>query len=200
MVLGAEPISKPPYQMIIVDHMGLKALLQELLNKGSIWPNVSPWGAPVIFFKKDGTFHLCIYYKMLNKLTIRNKYPLPWIDDLFDQLHWAIVFSKIDLQWWYHQLRFKYEDIHKTVFITHYGHYKFIMLPLRLANTPMTFMNLLNGVFNDFLNTFVLIFLDDILIYSRNEEEHFQHLQIVLQQLQDHKLYGNLSKCTFFQK
>ena len=143
---------------------------------------------------------LCIDYRMLNKVTIKNRYPLPRIDDLFDQMKGATVFSKIDLRSGYHHLRIKDEDIHKTAFRTRYGHYEFTVLPFGLTNAPEAFMNLMNNIFQDYLDKFVLVFIDDILIYSKNEEEHQRHLEIVLQRLRKHKLYGKLSKCIFYQK
>jgi len=151
----------------------LKMQLQELLDKGYIRPSVSPWGAPVLFVKKkDGTFKMCIDYRKLNKLTIKNRYPLPRIDDLFDQVRGASIFSKINLRTGYYQLRIKEEDISKTTFRTRYGHYEFVVLPFGLTNAPATFMCLMNSVLNKYLDKFVLVFIDDILVYSNSEEEH----------------------------
>ena len=130
--------------------------------------------------KKDGNFRLCIDYRQLNKLTIKNRYPLPRIDDLFDQVRGASVFSKIDLRSGYHQLRIKEEDISKTTFRTRYGHYEFVVLPFGLTNAPATFMCLMNSVLNKYLDKFVLVFIDDILVYSKSEEENKEHLSIVL--------------------
>jgi hypothetical protein len=175
--------------------------LEELLNKGYIRPSVSPWGAPVLFVKKkDGTLRLCIDFRQLNKYTIKNKYPLPQIDDLFDQLRGAKIFSKIDLRAGYHQVRIKEEDIHKTTFRTRYGHYEFVVVPFGLTNAPAIFMFLMNGIFKNYLDKFFIVFLDDILIYSKSEEEHEHHLRIVLQVLREHQLYAKLSKCSFYQK
>jgi hypothetical protein len=162
---------------------------------------VSPWGAPVPFVKKkDGTLRLCIDYRHLNKVTIKNKYPLPKIDDLFDQLGSASIFSKIDLRFGYHQVRIKGEDIHKTTFRTRYGHYEFVVVPFGLTNAPVTFMCLMNNVLSKFLEKIVLVFINDILIYSKNREEHEEHLRLVLQVLREHRLYAKFSKCDFFQK
>ena len=156
----------------------------------------SPWGAPVLFVKKkDGSLRMCIDYRELNKLTVKNKYPLPRIDDLFDQLQGSTVFSKIDLRSGYHQLRIKDEDIPKTAW---YGHYEFLVLSFGLTNAPASFMDLMNRVFKDFLDKFVIVFIDDILIYSRSETEHEKHLRLVLQRLRDHKLYAKVSKCEFW--
>ena len=174
--------------------------LEDLLAKGSIRLSVSPWGAPVLFVKKkDGSLRLCIDYRQLNKVTIKNRYPLPRIDDLFDQIKGAKVFSKIDLKLGYHQLRIHDEDIHKKAFRTRYGHYEFTVVPFGLTNAPSVFMCLMNGVFRSYLDRFVLVFLDDILIYSRSQEEHEEHLRLVLQCLRDNQLYANVEKCDFFQ-
>eukprot|EP00253_Pinus_taeda_P005349 PITA_05349 len=199
LVPGAAPVSRAPYRMSIPELTELKMQLQELLEKNYIRPSVSPWGAPVLFVKKkDDTLRMCIDYRQLNKLTIKNKYPLPRIDELFDQVKGATVFSKIDLRSGYHQIRIKDEDIAKTAFRTRYGHYEFVVFPFGLTNAPATFMCLMNGIFHPYLDQFVLIFIDDILIYSRNIEEHCEHLRIVLQTLRKHQLYAKFSKCDFF--
>ena len=148
--------------------------------------------------KKDGSMRMCIDYRELNKATIKNKYPLPRIDDLFDQLSGAAVFSKIDLRSGYHQLKVKARDIPKTAFRTRYGHYEFMVMPFGLTNAPAAFMDLMNRVFKDYLDKFVVIFIDDILIYSRSHDEHEQHLRLVLQKLKDKKLYVKFSKCNFW--
>ncbi|KAL0549084.1 hypothetical protein IC582_013564 [Cucumis melo] len=151
----------------------LKVQLQKLLDRGFIRPSVSPWGAPVLFVKKkDGSMRLCIDYRDLNKVTVQNRYPLPRIDDLFDQLQGATVFSKIDLRSGYHQLRIKDGDVPKTAFRSRYGHYEFIEMSFGLTNAPAVFMDLMNRVFREFLDTFVIVFIDDILIYSKTEVEH----------------------------
>ncbi|KAL0556809.1 hypothetical protein IC582_005326 [Cucumis melo] len=179
----------------------LKVQLQELLDKGFIRPSVSPWGAPVLFVKKkDGSMRLCIDYRELNKVTVKNRYPLPRIDDLFDQLQGATVFSKIDLRSGYHQLRIKDGDVPKTAFRSRYGHYEFIVMSFGFTNAPAVFMDLMNRVFREFLDTFVIVFIDDILIYSKTEAEHEEHLRIVLQTLRDNKLYAKFSKCEFWLK
>jgi hypothetical protein len=131
---------------------------------------------------------------------VRNKYPLPRIDDLFDQLRGENIFSKIDLRSGYHQIRIKDEDISKTTFRTRYGHYEFVVVPFGLTNAPTTFMCLMNGIFRNYLDKFVIVFLDDILIYSKSEEEHEEHLRLVLQVLREHQLYAKLSKCSFYQR
>eukprot|EP00253_Pinus_taeda_P030851 PITA_30851 len=177
LIPGAAPVLRAPYRMSTPELTELKMQLQELLDKEYIRPSVSPWGAPVLFVKKkDGTLRMCIDYRQLNKFTIKNKYPLPQIDELFDQVKGATVFSKIDLRSGYHQIRIKDEDIAKTAFRTRYGHYEFVVLPFGLTNTPATFMCLMNSIFHPYLDRFVLIFIDDILIYSRTIEEHHEHL------------------------
>eukprot|EP00253_Pinus_taeda_P010551 PITA_10551 len=173
LIPGAAPVSRAPYRMSVPELTELKMQLQELLDKNYIRPSVSPWGAPVLFVKKkDGTLRMCIDYRQLNKLTIKNKYPLPQIDELFDQVKGATVFSKIDLRSGYHQIRIKEEDIAKTDFRTRYGHYEFVVLPFGLTNAPTTFMCLMNSIFHQYLDRFVLIFINDILIYSGTVKEH----------------------------
>ncbi|KAA0062823.1 ty3-gypsy retrotransposon protein [Cucumis melo var. makuwa] len=178
---GTVPIFRAPYRMATVELKELKVQLQELLDKGFIRPSVSPWGAPVLFVKKkDGSMRLCIDYRELNKVTVKNRYPLPRIDDLFDQLQGATVFSKIDLRSGYHQLRIKDGDVPKTTFCSRYGHYEFIVMSFGLTNAPAVFMDLINRVFREFLDTFVIVFIDDILIYSKTEAEHEEHLRHVV--------------------
>lgn len=186
LILGAAPISRAPYRMSVPELTELKMQLQELLEKSYIHPSVSPWGAPVLFVKKkDGTLCMCIDYRQLNKRTVKNKYPLPQIDELFDQVKGATVFSKIDLRSGYHQIRIKEEEIAKIAFRTRYGHYEFVVLPFGLTNAPATFIFLMNNVFHRYLGRLVLIFIDDILIYSRTMEEHKEHLRLVLQTLRE---------------
>ncbi|KAA0050197.1 pol protein [Cucumis melo var. makuwa] len=195
------PISRAPYRMASAELKELKVQLQELLDKGFIRPSVSPWGAPVLFVKKkDGSMRLCIDYRELNKVTVKNRYPLPRIDDLFNQLQRATVFSKIDLRSGYHQLRIRDSDIPKTAFRSRYEHYEFIVMSFGLTNAPTVFMDLMNRVFKDFLDTFVIVFIDDILIYSKTEAEHEEHLHQVLETLRANRLYAKFSKCEFWLK
>jgi hypothetical protein len=197
------PASRTPYRMSTPELVKLKLKLKQMMDKGYIRPRVSPWGALVLFVKnKDGTLILCIDYRQLNKVTIKNKYPLPRIDDLFNQLGGASIFSKIDLRSGYHQVRINGEDIHKTAFRTRYGNYEFAVVPFGLTNAPTTFMCLMNNVLSKFLDKFVLVFFffDDILIYSKNRKEHEEHLRLVLQVLREHQLYAKFSKREFFQK
>ena len=176
----------------------LRVQLHELLDKGFIRLSTSPWGAPVLFAKKKGkTLRLCINYRQLNKVTIKNRYPLPRIDDLFEQLRGARVYFKIDLRTSYHQLRVREIDISKTAFRTCYGHFEFTVMPFGLTNAPAAFMDLMHRVFQPYLDQFVIVFVDDMLIYSQSEWEHEYHLRIVLQLLRDHQLYVKFSKCEF---
>jgi hypothetical protein len=193
------PISKRPYRMPPKELAELKNLLQELLDKGYIRPTSSPWGSPALFVKKkDGSLRICVDYHLLNAVTIKNKYPLPRIDVLFDQLVGAKVFSKIDLRLGYHQIKIRSSDIPKTAFSTRYGLYEFLVMSFGLTNAPAYFLYLMNSVFMNELDKFVVVFIDDILIYSKNEAEHAKHLRIVLQRLRDHKLYAKFSKCEFW--
>ena len=155
-------------------------------------------GSPVLFAKKDKTLRLCIDYKKLNRVTIRNRYPLPRIVDLFDQLRGARVYSKIDLRTGYHQLRIRETDIPKTAFRTCYGHFEFTVMPFGLTNAPAAFMYLMHKVFQPYLDQFFVVFVDDILIYSESEWEHEYHLRIVLQLLRDPQLYPKFSECEFW--
>ena len=182
-----------------VELQELRVQLQELLDEGFIRPNTSPWGASVLFEKKkDRTLRLCIDYRRLNRITIKNRYPLLTIDDLFDQLRGARVYSKIDLRTSYHQLRVRETDISKTAFRMCYGHFEFTVMPFRLTNAPTTFMDLMYRVFQPYLDQFVVVFMDDILIYSQSEEEHEDHLRVVLQRLRDHQLYTKFNKYEFW--
>ena len=196
---GAAPVSIAPYRMAPAEKVELRKQLDELLEKGFIRPSTSPWGAPVLFVKKhDGSLRLCVDYRQLNRLTIKNKYPLPRIDELFDQLGGSCYFSKIDLRSGYHQLKIREEDIPKTAFRTRYGHFEFLVMPFGLTNAPAAFMDLMNRVFRPYLDQFIIVFIDDILIYSKNEEEHAEHLRIALQTLREHGLYAKREKCDFW--
>jgi hypothetical protein len=197
--LGTTPIYKTPYRMATPELTGLKEHIKELLEKGFIHPSSSPWRAPMIFVsKKDGTQRLCVNYHALNEVTIKNKYPLPRIDDMFDQLCGACVFSKIDLRSGYHQLKIWECDIPKTAFISRYGLYEYTVMSFGLTNATTYFMYLMNKVFMEYLDKFVVVFIDDILIYSRSEEENEEHLHLVLQKLREHRLYAKLTKCEFW--
>ncbi|XP_019092317.1 PREDICTED: uncharacterized protein LOC109129132 [Camelina sativa] len=176
----------------------LKKQLGELMEKGLVRPSSSPWGAPVLFVKnKDGTFRLCIDYLGLNKVTVKNRYPLPRIDELLDQLRGATYFSKIDLASGYHQIPIEESDIRKTAFRTRYGHYEFVVMPFGLTNATAVFMKLMKNVFREYLDEFLIVFIDDILVYSKSKDEHAAHLRKVLERLKEQKLFAKLSKCSF---
>ncbi|WVZ58433.1 hypothetical protein U9M48_008709 [Paspalum notatum var. saurae] len=196
---GTAPIAKRQYRVAPKEQELIKENIDELLGKGFIRPSSSPWAFLVLFVdKKDGTPKMCVDYRALNDVTIKNKYPLPRIDDLFDQLQGACVFSKIDLRFGYHQMKIRPSDIPKTAFITRFGLYEYTVMSFGLTNAPAYFMNLMNKVFMEYLDKFVVVFIDDILIYSKTEEEHEEHLRLVLQKLREHKLYAKLSKCEFW--
>ncbi|GJU64112.1 putative reverse transcriptase domain-containing protein [Tanacetum coccineum] len=199
LIPGAAPVARAPYRLAPSEMKELSEQLQELSDKGFIRPSSSPWGAPVLFVKKkDGSFRMCIDYRELNKLTVKNRYPLPRIDDLFDQLQGSSIYSKIDLRSGYHQLRVRDQDIPKTAFRTRYGHYEFQVMPFGLTNAPAVFMDLMNRVCKPYLDKFVIVFIDDILIYSKDEREHEEHLKAILELLKKEKLYAKFSKCEFW--
>nr|GEY46828.1 putative reverse transcriptase domain-containing protein [Tanacetum cinerariifolium] len=188
-----------PYRLAPSEMKELAKQLKELSEKGFIRPSSSPWGVPVLFVKKkDGSFRMCIDYRELNKITVKNRYPLPRIDDLFDQLQGSSVYSKIDLRSSYPQLRVREEDIPKTAFRTRYGHYEFPVMPFGLTNAPAVFMDLMNRVCKPYLDKFVIVFIDDILIYSKDEKEHEEHLKAILELLKKEELYAKFSKCEFW--
>jgi hypothetical protein len=170
LIPGAKPIAKTPYRLASAKMKEMMKLLEELLEKGFIRPSASPWGAPVLFVKKkDGTMRMCIDYRELNKVTIKNKYPLPRIDDLFDQLQGASYFSKIDLRSGYHQVAVASQDISKTAFRTRYGHYEFLVMPFGLTNAPAILMDLMNRVCRPFRDKSVIVFIDDVrVLVKRN--------------------------------
>src|SRR4051812_36040025 len=196
----SSPPSKPTYRMSPRELDELKKQLAELTDRGFIRPSKSPYGAPVLFVKKhDGTMRMCVDYRALNKITIKNKYPLPRIDELFDRLQGARCFSKLDLISGYHQLAIHEPDVEKTAFRTRYGHFEFLVLPFGLTNAPATFMHLMHQVLRPLLDSCVIVFLDDILIYSKTPAEHRVHLRKVLELLRQNHLYAKKSKCMFFQ-
>ncbi|GJZ87610.1 putative reverse transcriptase domain-containing protein, partial [Tanacetum coccineum] len=198
LVPGSAPVARAPYRLAPSEMKELSVQLQELLEKGFIRLISSPWGASVLFVKKkDGSFRMCIDYRELNKLTIKNRYPLPRIDDLFDQLQGSSVYSKIDLRSGYHYLRIKEEDIPITAFRTRYGHFKFQVMSFGLTNAPAVFMDLMNRVCKPYLNKFVIVFIDNILIYSKNKE-HREHLKTILELFEKDQLYAKFLKCDFW--
>ncbi|GKE34515.1 putative reverse transcriptase domain-containing protein, partial [Tanacetum coccineum] len=195
----AAPVARAPYRLAPSEMQKLSNQLQELADRGFIRPSTSPWGALVLYVKKkDGSFKMCIDYRKLNKLTIKNHYPLPKIDDLFDQLQGSSTYSKIDLRLGYHQLRVKDDDIPKIAFRMRSRHYEFQVMPFGLTNAPAVLMDLMNRVCKPYLDKFVILFIDDILIYSCNKEEHTDHLRIILELLKYEKLYAKFSKCDFW--
>jgi hypothetical protein len=201
LVPGATPQSRPVYRLSPIELQELKKQLDELLEAGYIRPSKSPYGAPAIFVKKkDGTMRMCLDYRALNKITIKNRYPLPRIEELFDQVQGAKVFSKIDLRSAYHQVRIAEEDIFKTAFNTRYGHYEWLVLSFGLTNAPSTYQNLVNNVFKELLDVCVIVYLDDILVYSKNAEDHEKHLRQVMSLLRTNKLYAKWPKCDFYQQ
>ena len=201
LIPGAAPVSIPPYRLSRLEEDEIAKQLKEYLSMGHIRYSKSPWGAPVLLVKKkEGSWRMCINYRRLNKMTIKNAYPLPRADDLIDRLHGARYFTKIDLRTGYHQIRIAEDDIPKTAFRTRYGHYEFLVMPFGLTNAPATFQQAMNDVFRDQLGDFVVVFLDDILIYSRTLQDHVQHVRFVLQKLRDNSFYAKHSKCDFFQK
>ncbi|GJW37488.1 putative reverse transcriptase domain-containing protein [Tanacetum coccineum] len=194
----ATPVAKSLYRLAPSELEELLGQLKELQDKGFIRPSSSPWGAPVLFVKKkDGSFRMCIDYRELNKLTVKNRYPLPRIDDIFDQLQGSQFFSKIDLRFGYHQLRVHEDNIPKTTFRTRYGHFEFTVMPFGLTNVPEIFIDLMNRVCRPYLDKFVIVFIDDILIFSKTQEEHVEHLRLALELLKKEKLYAKFSKCEF---
>ena len=196
---GSVPPNLPTYRMSFAELDELKKQLTELQEKQFIQPSQSPYGSPILFVrKKDGTMRMCVDYRALNKITVKNSYPLPRIEELLDRMQGAHVFSKLDLRSGYHQIRMHDEDIPKTAFHTRYGHFEYRVLPFGLTNAPATFQFLMHNVFNDMLDQCVVVYLDDIVVYSKNAAEHEVHLREVLQRLRKHTLYAKLSKCEFF--
>jgi hypothetical protein len=198
---GTTPISRRPNKMAPKELVELKVQLKELLYKGYIRPGSLSWGCPSLFArKKDQSLRLCVDYRSLNVVTIKNKYPFPRIDILFYQLVSAKVFSKVNLRLGYHQIKIRPKDVPKTAFFTRYGLYEYLVISFELTNAPTHFMYLMNSVFMLELDKFAVVFIDDILIYSKNEEEHDKHLQIILQRHREHQLYAKFSKCAFWLK
>jgi hypothetical protein len=196
---GNAPISKWPYRMSVEELKELKKQLTELQEARYIHPSSSPWGASVLFVqKKDGSQRMCVDYRSLNDDIVKNKYLLPCIEDLFDQMRGARVFSKIDLRSGYHQIKIRPSDIPKTTFSTRYGLYEFTVMSFGLTNAPAYFMNLMNKVFMEYLDKFVMVFIDDILIYSKNDSDHEEHLRMMLQKLRDNQLYAKFINCEFW--
>jgi hypothetical protein len=198
LVPGTKPPARAPYRMAIPELQELRKQLTELIDAGFIRPSKAPYGAPVLFQKKhDGSLRLCIDYRALNKITIKKKYPIPLIADSFDQLSGARYFSKLDLRSGYYQVRIKEGDEPKTTCVTRYGSFEFMVMPFGLTNAPATFCTLMNQVFQECLDKFVVVYLDDIVVYSSSLEEHVEHLKLVFQKLRENQLYVKLEKCSF---
>ena len=198
LVQGAKPPQQRTYRMSPLELEEVKRQLAQYLEKGWIRPSSSPFGAPILFArKKNGQLRMCVDYRALNALTVKNRYPLPRIDELLDQLHGATIFTALDLWSGYHQVRIKPEDIHKTAFRTRYGHYEFTVLPFGLTNAPATFMGMMNDLMRPYLDKFVIVYIDDILVYSKTPEEHLQHLRMVMEVLASNSLHIQPKKCNF---
>ena len=199
LIPGSQPPSKPPYRLASTELDELRKQLDKLLEYGFIRASRSPYGAPMLFVKKkDGTLRMCIDYRQLNGITIKNKYPLPRVDELLNRVGGARYFTKIDLQSGYHQIRMKESDIEKTAFRTRYGSFEFLVLPFGLTNAPSTFMAMMQDILKPYLDKFAISFLDDILIYSNSLEEHKQHVRMIMNVLRENKLYVKASKCEMF--
>lgn len=197
----SKPICLPPYRMSPRELDTLRTQLNSMLEKGFIKPSKSPWGFPVLFAKKkDGTLRLCVDYRALNKITNKNSLTPPRIDELFDRLANMTCFSRLDLSSGYHQIRIAPQDTEKTAFRTRYGNFEYTVMPFGLCNAPATFQTLMNSIFEDMVDSSVIVYLDDILVFSTNPTEHLAHLERVLEKLSKNSLFAKRSKCEFFKE
>ncbi|GJW55912.1 retrotransposon-related protein [Tanacetum coccineum] len=195
---GTPPINIRPYRHPLTQKDAIEVMVKELLDVGVIRHSQSSFDAPIVMVKKkDGSWRMCINYRQLNKQTIKDKFPIPIIEELIDELHGSVIFSKLALRSCYHQIRMYEDDIAKTAFRTHEEHYEFLVMLFGLTNAPLTFQYLMNEVFRKFLRRFTLVFFDNILVYSPTKEIHGEHLRTVLQTMRMHKLYAKKSKCIF---
>ncbi|TIA84783.1 hypothetical protein E3P99_04119 [Wallemia hederae] len=197
---GAKPPSRSPYRLSFIEQEELKKQLRQLLDSKLIRPSTSPYGSPVLFVKKkSGELRMCIDYRALNNITIKNRYPIPRVDELLDQMASARYFSKLDLTSGYWQMRIRDEDIPKTAFTSKFGHFEFMVMPFGLCNAPASFQYLMNSMLQEYLDDFAVVYLDDIMIYSKSRDEHLQHLKLVFDKLKKNQLYVKLKKCEFMQ-
>ena len=201
LILRSKPLSKAPYRMSPTELAEMRKWLTELLDAGYIQPSKAPYGAPILFQKKqDGSLRMCVDYRALNKVTVKYKYPVPLIQDLFDKLTKAVYFTKLDLGSGYWQVRIAEGDEPKTTCVTRYGSYEILVMPFGLTNASATFCNLMNDVFYEYVDHFAVVYLDDIVIYSESLEDHLEHLRKVLSKLREHQLFVKKEKCEFAQQ